>query len=125
MRFSYTISYVPGKQLIVADALSRAPISSSTLSDDDFQAEVEMFVNTVIQSVPATERRLKEMKEAQEADEICQKLQQYCKNGWPHRQSVAGAVPPYISAASEITVNNGLLLKGNRIIIPSVLRLDF
>ena len=58
MRFSYTISYVPGK---LADALSRAPISSSTPSDDDFQAEVEMFVNTVIQSVPATERRLKEI----------------------------------------------------------------
>ena len=124
MRFSYTISYVPGKQLVVADALSRAPLSSSTPSDDDFQAEVEMFVNAVIQSVPATEQRLKEIQETQEADEICQKLHQYCKNGWPHRQSVAGAVQPYLSAASEITVNNGLLLKGNRIIIPSVLRLD-
>ena len=84
----------------------------------------EMFVNAVIQSVPATEQRLKEIQEAQEADEICQKLHQYCKNGWPHRQSVAGAVQPYLSAASKISVNNGLLLKGNRIIIPSVLRLD-
>ena len=124
MRFSYTISYVPGKQLVIADALSRAPLSSSTPSDDDFQAEVEMFVNAVIQSVPATEQRLKEIQEAQEADEIFQKLHQYCKNGWSHRQSVAGAVQPYLSAASEITVNNGLLLKGNRIIVPSVLRLD-
>ena len=124
MRFSYTISYVPGKQLVVADALSRAPSSSSTPSDDEFQAEVEMFVNAVIQNVPATEKRLKEIQKAQEADEICQKLYQYCKKGWPHRQSVAGAVQPYISVASEITVNDGLLLKGNRIIIPSVLRLD-
>ena len=38
--------------------------------------------------------------------------------------SVAGVVQPYISAASEITVNNGLLLKNNRIIVPSVLHLD-
>ena len=38
MRFSYTISYVPGKKLVVADALSRAPVSSSTHTDDEFQA---------------------------------------------------------------------------------------
>ena len=49
--FYTTISYVVGKQLIVADALSWAPILSSTPSNDDFQAEVEMFVNAVI---PAT-----------------------------------------------------------------------
>ena len=62
MRFSYTISYVPGKKLVVADALSRAPVSSSTHTDDEFQAEVEMFANTVVQSVPATEKRLRKPK---------------------------------------------------------------
>ena len=124
MRFSYTISYIPGKKLVVTDALSRAPISSSTHNDDEFQAEVEMFANTVVQSVPVIVKRLKEIQKAQEADEICQKLYQYCKSGWPHRQSIVGAVQPYISVASEITVHGGLLLKSNRIIIPSVLRLD-
>ena len=54
----------------------------------------------------------------------CQKLYQYCKSGWPHRQSIAGAVQPYISVASETTVHGELLLKDNIIIIPSVLRLD-
>ena len=127
MRFSYTISYVSGKELVVTDALSRALISSSTHTDDEFQAEVEMFANTIVQSVPATEKRLKEIQKAQEADEICQKLYQYCKSGWPHRQSIAGhsgAIQPCILVASEITVHGGLQLKGNRIIIPSVLCLD-
>ena len=82
MRFSYTISYVP----VVTDALSRALVSSSTHTDNEFQAEVEMFANTVVQSVPATEKSLKEIQKAQEADKICQKLYQYCKSGWPHRQ---------------------------------------
>ena len=80
-----------------------------------------MFANAVIQSVPAIERRLKEIQEAQEADEIYQMLRQYCKNGGPHRQCCRCCTT---IAASEITVNNGLLLKGNRIIIPSVLHLD-
>ena len=83
-----------------------------------------MFVNTVIQSVRATEKRLKEIQKAQEADEVCQKLFQYSKSSWPHRQNIPGAVQPYISVSSEISVHCGLLLKGNRIIIPSALHLD-
>ena len=67
---------------------------------------------------------LKEIHKAKEANEICQKPYQYCKNRWPHRQSIAGTVQPYISVGSDITVNDGLLLKCNRIIIPSVIRLD-
>ena len=71
MRFVYTTSYVPGKKLVVADTLSCAAISSCILKDDKFQTEVGMLVNTVIQSVPATEKRLKEIQKAQEADEVC------------------------------------------------------
>ena len=77
-----------------------------------------MFANTVVQSVPATEKRLKEIQKAQEADKICQKLYQYCKSGWPHRQSIAGSIQPYISVASKITVHGGLLLKGIELLFP-------
>ena len=34
MRFQFTISHVPGKELTIADALSRAPASTSTESDE-------------------------------------------------------------------------------------------
>ena len=44
MRNSYTISHVPGKQLIVADALSRAPVSTSSADDLTLQAEVDAFL---------------------------------------------------------------------------------
>ena len=58
MRFTYTVSYVPGKDLILADTLSRAPIRSSTLKDKVFGEEVEAFVDLVMNNLPATERRL-------------------------------------------------------------------
>ena len=104
--------------------VSQVPVSSSTFTDDGFQAKIEMFVNAVIQNLSAAKQWLKEIQKAQEANEVCQKLFQYCKSRWPHRHRDAGAVQPYHSVSSEITVHNGLLLKGNRIIVPSVLCLD-
>ena len=34
-KFDYTVSHVPGKLLYTADALSRAPVSPATLTEDD------------------------------------------------------------------------------------------
>ena len=36
MRFNFTVSHVPGKDLIVADTLSRAPVSSRVTDDEEF-----------------------------------------------------------------------------------------
>ena len=41
MRFTYTISHVPGKDLAVADTLSRAPVSSPTSEDTQFNSAVD------------------------------------------------------------------------------------
>ena len=41
MHFSYTVSHIPGKDLTVADTLSRAPTEFSDISDEEFQEEVE------------------------------------------------------------------------------------
>ena len=43
MRYSYDITYVPGKNLHTADALSRAPIENDH-PDEDFGEAVETYV---------------------------------------------------------------------------------
>ena len=47
MRYSYDISYVPGKNIHIADALSRAPIENDH-RDEDFGEEVDTYVESVI-----------------------------------------------------------------------------
>ena len=81
MRFKYTISHVPGKSLVVADMLSRAPTDSVTDEDEKLTQETDIYVNMVMNNLPATDKRLVEIKEAQDSDTTCSKVKQYCKEG--------------------------------------------
>ena len=63
MRFDFTISHVPGKSLLVADALSRAPSTDAVDSDTLLQLETAAYVNAVVQSLPATERQLERIRQ--------------------------------------------------------------
>jgi hypothetical protein len=46
MRFRYTISHVPGKDLIIADALSRAPSRNIEKSESDFENDIQLLLQT-------------------------------------------------------------------------------
>ena len=81
MRFQYTISFVPGKNLEITDTLSRAPISTPSESDKILQSEVTAYVDFVIRCLPASEQRLAEIRESQEADGVCQQIIEYCQSG--------------------------------------------
>ncbi len=86
MRFSYTISHVAGKNIATADVLSRAPTSSATvgLSEED----INVYVDSVMACLPATEKRLMEIQKHQETDPILQQLRKYCAEGWPDKFSI-------------------------------------
>ena len=68
MRFQFSISHVPGKDLIVADALSRAPVAQPTSADELLQQEAGVFVQVVLQSIPATEERMDMIRDLQLRD---------------------------------------------------------
>ena len=65
-KFDYSISYVPGKLLY----------------------EVEVFVDSLTETLPATERRLEMYRHAQKQDETCSPVREYCRTGWPKKQLV-------------------------------------
>ena len=124
MRFQFSIYHVPGKSLIVADMLSRAPLDGVTDSDRTLQEDADAFVNLTLQSLPATEHRLEDIRQHQQQDEVCQLLVRYCQSGWPNKKQLPDVVKPYSSVAAELSVENDLLLRGCRIVIPTALRQD-
>ena len=48
----------------------------------------------------------------------------YCSEGWPDRFHLPGPLNPYWAERSELTTQQGLLMKGNRLVIPVSMRLD-
>ena len=122
MRFSYTISHVPGKSLTTADTLSRAPINSLTEEDEILFRDADLYVNMVVSNIPATDKRLIEIQEAQEKDEIYKMAKQQCREGWS--TCVKGPLKHYAAVASELSIHNNLLFRNSRLVIPESLRKD-
>ena len=119
MRFSYTVSHVPGKDLSTADALSRSPSQTATQADEHFANEVQIFVDSVVAGLPATEGRLQEIRENQKQDNICSQIMDFCEFGWPEKNNLSTPAKQYFPYKAELTVQNGLLLKGQRLVIPT------
>ena len=58
MRYKFSISHVPGKSLLMAGALSRAPCSDARREDTLLEQATTAYACHVLQSLPATERQL-------------------------------------------------------------------
>ena len=93
-------------------------------SDTLLQHETAVYVNLVVQSLPATDKQLERIRQHQEEDEVCRQVAAYYESRWPSRQVLAGAVKHYYSVASELAVEDGLLMRGNQAVIPASLRLE-
>lgn len=61
MTFSFSISHVTGKKLATADVLSRAPLRDR--GQPEQEEEVNLYVNMIMSILPATEKRLQEIRE--------------------------------------------------------------
>ena len=121
MRFHYTISHTSGKNLYSADTLSRAPLSHTEESYSDLQLQTQAFVDTVISGLPASHSRLDQVKYHYDLDPICSSILKYSRKGWPEKSALNETLQPYWAFRGEFTVQEGLLLKGIRLVIPEIL----
>uniref|UniRef100_A0A3B3HLM4 Gypsy retrotransposon integrase-like protein 1 n=1 Tax=Oryzias latipes TaxID=8090 RepID=A0A3B3HLM4_ORYLA len=123
MKFTFDIVHVPGKCLITADTLSRAPVNHTFTPEElNNEAEVKVFVDSVVQCIPATEPRLREIQQKQHSDPVCAKVIQCCKTGWPERHMLPRELSEYWSEKDNLNLAGELLLRGQRLVIPPSMR---
>ena len=125
MRFDYEILHIPGKELYTPDALSRAPIRESRRPETTMKEATQQYVNSIINAIPATDARLDQIRRELRNDPVCQKVMTYCLSEWPDERShCSEIIYPYWGVRGELTVNQDLLFKGERLVIPSLLRTE-
>ena len=118
-KYDFEVIFSPGKNLVVSDTLSRAPLQDCTLDEKDVEAQIHML----FEGLPVSDDKLEMFKKETINDTILQKLKEFTINGWSDNKSnVPSELRPYYSLRSEITVANGLLFKNDRIIVPTSMR---
>ena len=125
MRYLYQIVHVPGKDLTTADTLSRAPLHRSLTKDEkQLSEDLNLYVSHLVERLPTKEYRLQEIRLHQDEDEVCSNLKLFCSEGWPVKHHLNCSRQPYWQYIAEITVQQGILMKDDRVTVPSALRLD-
>lgn len=115
--YDITVRYKKGKEMYLADTLSRAYITSSENTQGDFE-----LVN-MVSFLLIREERLGKLKEETEKDDTLQTLKTVITRGWPEdKLQLPAELAPYFSFRDEMSVQDGLLFKGERVVVPSSLR---
>ena len=120
--YDFKTEWIPGNFNKVADALSRVSPSRSEHSQE------ELAVRAVnILTVSNIQQRDKEaLCEATREDAELQALSRLISNGWPQKRSnVLKSLQPYWNYRDEITVEDGILFKNRKILIPEKLKSEY
>ena len=107
------------KNIATADVIARA--SEKIAGDKNLETEI-MYAHQVVNSLPVTEQRLKQIKEHQNKDEVLKLVKQLCVKGWPEKSHVPGPCYSYHQHAVDLAVEDDLLLSGTRLVIPRSLQ---
>ena len=114
-KYSIDVVYHPGKYLVIADTLSRAFLPEPP--DETLEAKFEV---NVISIVPISEAKWSQLKQNTQADDQLQKLLSVVKSEWPDKkQDIPTECSPYWNYRDEISMLEGVLFKGEKVIIPS------
>ena len=115
-RYDVTIKYRPGKEMQLADALSRCPARASQ------EIKLDMRVDYIAFTKPWIEK----LKDSTQRDPILATVYQLTQQGWPHqRRHVPRMARRYWDFRDELSTDDGLLLKGPRLIIPGELQEEY
>ena len=117
-RYDIEFQFIKGEKLILADTLSRA-----VLENEDSDRYRILNINVFPPNVP--DKRLEEIRNAMEKDECMVELINNIRNGWPGTKSeVAESQRPYYDYRDELSIENGIVLKGEAILVPKSLRAE-
>ena len=116
-RYDITVGNERGKNMFLADLLSRVYLTKEEPEGEEFES-----VN-MASYVPISDERLEEIRQETQRDESLQVLMKVILQGWPEaKSSVPALALPFYNQRDKLTAQNGIICRGERVIIPGKLR---
>ncbi len=118
-KFCLNVKYKKGKEMVLADTLSRAPLTS--VNQCDRSQELEEMDQTVSLALPTA--KIQWIQDVAAEDPIMSMLRDTARKGWPSTKSgIAESLYPYFDVRDELTLQDSLIFKGQQLEIPAAMR---
>ena len=124
MRFRAKAEHVPGKELVVADTLSRNPHAAPSETSDT-QEDVKAYADAPEMERPASPEKIEQIKCATPSDPQLRRVLDYTVSRWPkYAKDVPEEIRQYHAVRGELSILDGKIIKvyHNRLMIPSPLQ---
>uniref|UniRef100_A0A8C7JBX1 Gypsy retrotransposon integrase-like protein 1 n=1 Tax=Oncorhynchus kisutch TaxID=8019 RepID=A0A8C7JBX1_ONCKI len=129
--YSLKVIYKPGPEMYISDTLSRATtqctgrgtvyLQQAICSLQQEQQDVQQINQADYLNV--TDHRLAQIRQHTDKDEHLQSLKSMALAGWPYlKEETPFTVREYWTFRDEISLQNGVLFRGQKVIIPKSLR---
>jgi hypothetical protein len=118
-KYSLELKYKKGKEMFLADTLSRAYLPEVNVCESIHELEE---VDHKI-PLPVSDARWHQIKCAAADDPVFQKLRSTIHIGWPNNRSdVHQCLYPFYDIRDELTIQGELIFKGQQLVVPASLR---
>ena len=117
LKYNFEVRYLPGKEMYIADTLSRAFIK------DPVQDDPEMFqtIHSIAKYLPMSLHRVEQFRKAILEDEELKEISNYCQEGWPDKKKISPNLRKYFKLKNDLFSIEGMLFVNDKV-VPKVLR---
>ena len=114
-RYTFELRWNPGTEIPVADVLSRAPVQKPS---------EEELIHCVTEN-GLRDERLQQIRDATATDQSLTILGEITLKGWPNQKDgIPMEALPHFNYRDELTIQDGIVYRGDRIVVPKALRQD-
>lgn len=128
--YNLDVVYKPGPEMYVSDTLSRAALphpgpDTPHVQHAVFSAQAEFALLDQAQHLNVTNFRFRQIAQHTDTDDVLQQLKTVVMDGWPDfKEDTPLAVRDYWAFRDELNVQDGVLYRGQCVVIPKALRAE-
>ena len=122
MAYSYKIMYTPGEKLVLADALSRAPVCDGSSEPTESGSDDSNVAVALAEEVSISQHRLARIRAALLEEEQGALLLKYITEGWPLFKQLHDSMRGFYTFKECLTVVDDVVYYLNRVYIPAIER---